>query len=58
MWNSDAIFWWLGVANTTKGEAIMLVKLSNSHNLVIMLTDFTYYSQNYAWFNARGITDD
>ena len=25
--------------------------------LPIMLTDFTYYSQNYAWFNARGISD-
>ena len=38
-----------------RGEAIMLVKLSiilfsNSHN-------FTYYSQNYAWFNAHGISD-
>ena len=39
-----------------RGEAIMLVKLSiilfsNSHN-------FTYYSQNYAWFNAHSITDN
>ena len=25
--------------------------------LPIMLTDFTYYSQNYAWFNAHGISD-
>ena len=22
-----------------------------------MLTEFTYYSQNYAWFNAHGISD-
>ena len=26
--------------------------------LPIMLTDFTYCSQNYAWFNAHGIRDD
>ena len=37
-----------------RGEATMLVKLSiilfsNSHN-------FTYYSQNYAWLNAHGIS--
>ena len=46
----------------TRDEAIMLVKLSvilfsNSIILPIMLTDFTYYSQNYCWFNAHGVTD-
>ena len=48
--------------SSNRGEAIMLVKLSfilfsNSHNFIlpIMLTDFTYYSQNYAWFNVHGI---
>ena len=41
----------------------MLVKLSiiifsNSHNLPIMLTDFTYYSQNYAGLMLTdGISD-
>ena len=25
--------------------------------LPIMLTSFTYYSQNYDWFNAHGISD-
>ena len=47
---------------TGRDEAIMLVKLSiilssNSIILPIMLTDFTCYSQNYAWFNAHGISD-
>ena len=23
-----------------------------------MLTDFTYYSQNYAWFNVKGLNFD
>ena len=45
--------------HTYRGDAIMLVKLSiilfsNSHNFA---TDFTYYSQNYACFNAHGISD-
>ena len=39
----------------------MLVKLSiilfSNIILPIMLTDFTYYSQYYAWFNAHGISD-
>ena len=39
----------------TRSEAIMLLKLniilfSNSYN-------FTYYSQNYVWFNAHDISD-
>ena len=49
-------------ATFSRGEATMPVKLSiivfsNSHNftyLLAMLTDFTYYSQNYYWFNAHG----
>ena len=45
----------------TRGEAIMLVKLSIIFSAIliilpIMLTDFTY-SQNYTWFNAHGISD-
>ena len=48
--------------SVARGEAIMLVKLSiilfsNPIILPIMLTDFTFYSQNYVWFNAHGISD-
>ena len=47
---------------TNRGEAIMLVKLSIillaiPIILPIILTDFTYYSQNYAWFNLHSIPD-
>ena len=42
-------------------EAIMLVKLFFRHAipiiLPIMLTYFTYYSEDYAWFNAHSISD-
>ena len=35
------------------------VLLSNSHIILsIMLTNFIYCSQDYAWFNAHGITED
>ena len=45
-----------------RGEAIMLVKLTIILSAIpiilpIMLTDFTYCSQNYAWFIVHGITD-
>ena len=45
-----------------RGEAIMLTNLSIIFSAIpiilpIMLTDFTYCSQNYAWFNAHGISD-
>ena len=49
---------------TARGEAIMLVNLSIIFFsavliiLPIMLTDFIYYSQNYAWFNVHDITDN
>ena len=56
--NSGVLSMWEG----SRGEAIILVKLSIillaiPIILPIMLTDFTYYSQNYSWFNAHGVTD-
>ena len=40
----------------------MLIKLNNLFRnsysiIVIMLTDYTYYSQKYSWFNVHDITN-
>ena len=42
-----------------RGEAIMLALFFSAIPIIlpIMLSDFTYYSQNYAWFNVHGISD-
>ena len=38
---------------------LSIIPLSNSHVILsIMLTNFIYCSQDYAWFNAHGITDN